>query len=303
MALYGGIELGGTNIVCALAHTPTEALIDGKNRYEFRTTDDPRATLQEAIRFFRGAPEPLAGLGVGTFGPADLQAGIITTTPKKGWQGFPLMATLREGLPNVPMRLDTDVNGAVLGEWQWGAGKGLESLVYATIGTGIGAGAMVGGRVLQGFTHTEMGHISVKPHPHDLETGYLGNCPYHNTPHNLCLEGMASGEATKKRWGWQAYAPSNPHWELAWQVEAFYVAQFVVNMICILAPERIILGGGVMLNQPDLLPLIHQEAQKQLNGYVQHARLDDWASYVVTPALGDNAGMVGALVLATMAQA
>ncbi len=297
MALYGGMELGGTNIVCAWAHAPTDPLVDGQNRYEFRTSDDPHATIQEAARFFAAAPEALAGLGVGTFGPVDLESGCITTTPKRGWAGFPLLPTLRASLPNLPIRLDTDVNGAALGEWHFGAGKGLQSLVYATIGTGIGAGAILGGRMLHGFTHSEMGHISVKPHPHDATTGFKGVCPYHE----LCLEGMASGEAVKRRWGWDGFTPNNPNWELAWEVEAFYIGQFIVAMICILAPERVILGGGVMLNQPTLLPRVHEAARTLLNGYVQHPRLDDWAGYVVTPALGDNAGMVGALVLARMA--
>lgn len=299
MTLYGGIELGGTNIVCAYASHPTETLIDGQNRYEFRTTSQPQDAVQSIAAFFSQAPAPVIKIGVASFGPIDIKKRMITTTPKLGWRDFPLIERLQDALPNVQFHFESDVNGAAVGEWRYGAGKGLSSLVYVTIGTGIGGGIITSNHVLHGNSTPEMGHIPVKLHPYDLEHQFSGNCIYHQTQENLCLEGLASGEAIKKRWGWDDFKPSNPNWELAWEVQAFYVAQLATHIIYMVSPERIILGGGVILNQLEMLVLVRKNIQQILNGYVNNALVFSAIDhFIVAPALGDNAGIVGALSLA-----
>ncbi len=190
---------------------------------------------------------------------------------------------------DVPVGFDTDVNAAALGEATWGAAKGLGSCLYMTVGTGIGAGAIVEGRLLHGLTHPEMGHIIVRRHPNDT---YEGSCPFHKD----CLEGLASGPAIEDRWKLKAFDLGAAHF--AWELEAYYLAQALANFILILSPEKIILGGGVM-KQTQIYPLIHQRLNKLLNGYINHPALAKGnANYIVQPALGDNAGLAGALALA-----
>jgi fructokinase len=200
-----------------------------------------------------------------------------------------VVGPLRQAL-GLPVGFDTDVNGAALGEWRWGAAQGLESVVYLTIGTGIGGGALVHGRPLHGLVHPEMGHMRL---PHDRQTDpFAGACPYHGD----CWEGLASGPALQQRWGQPAATlpPEHP----AWPLEAHYIAQGVANLVCALSPQRLVLGGGVM-SQPHLFPLIRAEVQRLLNGYVQSpALLDGIDAYLVPPALGPLSGVLGALVLA-----
>ena len=190
----------------------------------------------------------------------------------------------------MPVGIDTDVNGAALAEARIGAGKGLDSLVYYTIGTGIGGGAMVGGKLLHGLVHPEMGHMLMRPVKEDPTP--KGFCPYHES----CLEGMANGPAIEKRWG--VSAKELPPEHIAWDVEAEYLAQMCVNTIVVLSPKKIVLGGGVM-HQLHLFPKIRKRTLELLNGYVAHsAILEDIDNYIVPPALGDNAGAAGSLLLA-----
>jgi fructokinase len=196
---------------------------------------------------------------------------------------------LRQALA-VPVGFDTDVNAAALGEQRWGAAQGLDNFIYLTIGTGIGGGAMVNGRLLHGLVHPEMGHIRL---PHDWTADpYPGFCPFHGD----CLEGLAAGPALEGRWGQRAetFAAGHPAWEL----EAHYLGLALMNFICTLSPQRIILGGGVM-TQPALLPLVRSKVQTLLNGYVRHpAILERIDQYIVLPALGGKAGVLGAIALA-----
>ncbi len=289
--MYGGIEAGGTKFVCAVAPQPDAPLV---NRVVIPTTL-PEETLAQTIEFFR--PYTLQGLGIASFGPLDLRDssatfGYITTTPKPGWRNCDLLTPLREAF-HVPMKIDTDVNGAALGEWRYGAGQQSDQLVYFTIGTGIGAGALVNGIPVHGLTHPEMGHIPVKRHPEDAYTGY---CPYHHD----CLEGMASGPAMQARWGCPAHQLPSDH--IAWEFEAHYLAQAISTVVCVLSPQRVILGGGVM-HQAQLFPLIRQKVLETLNGYVQDpAVIEHIDTFIVPPGLGDNAGITGALELARMAE-
>lgn len=288
--LYGAVEAGGTKFVCALGTGPDDLRAVAR----FPTTT-PAETLARTVDFFRDNPEArgLAAVGVGSFGPVDPDPasatyGFITTTPKPGWAQTDFAGVLGHAL-GVPVAFDTDVNAAAVGEHRWGAARGLDTFVYLTIGTGIGGGGLARGRRLRGLVHPEMGHILV---PRAGGDTFAGSCPYHGD----CLEGMASGPALEARWGRPAAAlpPDHP----AWALEAHYLACALVNVVCTLSPQRVVMGGGVM-HQAHLFPMIRAQLRARLNGYVQApALLAGIDAYVVPPALGDRAGVLGALALA-----
>lgn len=288
--LYGGIELGGTKIVCAVGTGPDDMLDERRI-----PTTTPGETFAQIIAFFQ--QYEMDAVGIGSFGPVSLARGapdygFITTTPKPGWAQTDVVGTIGRAL-GVPVSFDTDVNAAVLGEWRWGAGQNLDTLLYLTVGTGIGGGGIGNGVLMHGLLHPEMGHIRL---PHDRAADpFEGICPFHGD----CLEGLASGPALQERWGESAKTLPDEH--PAWVLEAHYLALACVNYICVLSPQRIVLGGGVM-KQRQLFPLIRQEVQRLLNGYVQAAPvLDQIESYIVPPALGDRVGVLGAMALAEQA--
>ena len=286
--LYGGIEAGGTKFVCAVGSGPD----DMRAERRFPTTT-PGETIGQAVDFFR-EHGPVAAVGIASFGPLDPNQrsptfGYITTTPKVGWANAYLGGMVSEALGGVPFGFDTDVNGAALGEWRWGAGQGLDTFIYLTIGTGIGGGGMVNGRLAHGLIHPEMGHIRLPRDP--AVDPYAGHCPYHGD----CFEGLACGPAIGDRWGQPAYTLPDDH--PAWDLEAHYLALALVNFICILSPQRIIMGGGVM-EQKQIFPLVRQKVQTLLNGYVQSPKiLEEIDSYIVSPGLGNQAGVLGAIAL------
>ena len=289
--LVGGLEAGGTKVICAVGTGP------GDVRAEARLpTTTPPHTLRRVAEFFtaQAARTPLAALGVASFGPLDLDPcsptfGCITTTPKPGWTGVDLLRPLRQAL-GVPVAIDTDVNGAALAEHRWGAGRGVDSLVYVTVGSGIGGGAIVHGRPVHGLVHPEMGHLRV-PHDRALDP-FPGVCPHHGD----CLEGLASGPALAARWGQPPDALPDDH--PAWALEAHYLALGLANVVVVLSPHRIVIGGGVMA-RPQLYPLIRSTLVALLAGYVQTPALSEGIDdYVAAPALGDRAGALGALALA-----
>lgn len=284
--ILGSIEAGGTKFVCALGNENGEII----ERAEFPTTT-PSETLKKVIEFFGG--KKVDGIGIGCFGPIDLDKtsetyGYITSTPKPNWANYNIVGEVKKHF-DVPIVFDTDVNAAALGEAVWGNAKGLDSCLYITVGTGIGAGALIEGRLLHGSVHPEMGHIKINRHPKDT---FEGNCLFHND----CLEGMAAGPAIEKRWNKKGYELSDI--KLVWEIEAYYLAQALVNYILILSPKKIILGGGVM-KQEQLLPLIRNNVQKMINGYVKHSNLEENIDeYIVNPGLGQNAGICGGIALA-----
>ena len=241
----------------------------------------------------------MAAVGVGSFGPLDLRPGsptygYVAATPKPGWPYANLLGPIREAL-NLPVALDTDVNAAALGEHRWGAGVGLDSLVYITVGTGIGGGAVVAGRPLHGASHPEMGHGRI---PHDREVDpFEGFCPYHVD----CLEGLASGPAIEARWGHPAELLPEDH--PAWDLEAGYLAAGIANIVLILSPHRIVVGGGVM-KQRHIFPMIRERVVELLHGYgITEDIVSAIDDYIVPPALGDDSGIAGAFALAEMAVA
>jgi fructokinase len=293
MALYGAVEAGGTKFVCAVGSGPYELLAEQRI-----PTTTPGETLSQCIDFFRAQP-PLEALGVGSFGPLDLRRpsptyGHITRTPKVGWSDVDIVGPLARAL-SVPIGFDTDVNAAVLGEVRWGAARGLSDVVYVTIGTGIGGGALCNGRLSHGLVHPEMGHLLLPREPDDL--AFEGSCPFHG---GRCWEGLASGPAMRQRWGTAAekLAPDHP----AWSLEARYVAAALTTLVVVLSPQRIVVGGGVGLAE-GLLPAVRRQLQLSLGGYVQaEAVLSAIDQYVVPPALGAAAGIAGALALAELAR-
>jgi fructokinase len=290
--LFGGIEAGGTKIVCAVGTGP------GDLRAEIRfPTTTPEDVFARIIAFFQEhhRATPLAAIGIGSFGPVSLTPGrpdygYITSTPKPGWRDADLAGTVERSL-GVPVGFDTDVNVAALGEWRWGAAQGLDTFLYITIGTGVGGGGLSNGRMMHGLIHPEMGHIRI-PHDHEADP-FPGHCPFHGD----CLEGLTSGPAMKARWG--APAETLPPDHHAWTLEAHYVALACVNFICTLSPQRIILGGGVM-TQPQIFPRIRREVPALLAGYVQAPEIITAGieNYIVPPRLGAQAGVLGAIALA-----
>ena len=289
MAVIAAVEAGGTKFICGLGNEKGE-IIDKINI----PTTTPEETMSKVIEYFKDKKFDV--MGVGSFGPIDPVKssetyGYITKTPKPYWSDYNIIGELKKHF-NVPMEFDTDVNGAALAEAWWGAGKGLKNIIYITVGTGIGAGAVVNGIMLQGLTHPEMGHIFLKKHPDDK---FQGRCPFHKD----CLEGMAAGPAIEDRWGKKGQEMAND--DRVWEMEAYYLAQALVNYILILSPQKIIMGGGVM-KQQQLFPLIRKYVQEFLNNYVYKREiLEKIDEYIVYPGLGVEAGFTGSIALGKIA--
>ncbi len=283
--LYGGIELGGTKMVAGIAD-------DDNNIVEQISiaTKEPEKTLNKLYEYFLG--KDIASLGIASFGPVDLNKssakyGYITTTPKPGWGNVDVLGHFKA--LNNPLGFDTDVNGACLGEVIHGAGRGLNNVIYGTIGTGIGFGVYLEGKLLHGLMHPETGHMILKRHIDDED--FAGPCPYHSD----CLETLASGPSIESRWHKKARELVDN--DEVWKLEAYYLGQALANCVMCYSPERIILGGGIM-HVEKLLPLIREETLKDLNGYIKKDEiLEDIDSYIVLPKLGDNAGLIGAIEL------
>ncbi len=283
----GALEAGGTKMVCAIGNEKGEIL----EQISIPTVT-PEKTIPELVSFFQG--KGIEALGIGCFGPIDLNResptyGYITTTPKTAWQNYDIVGAFRKAL-DVPVGFDTDVNGSVLGEYTWGIGKGLRSCIYITIGTGVGIGVIVDGKLVHGMLHPEGGHILLHK---AAEDNYKGFCPFHDN----CFEGLAAGPGIEGRWGKKAMELADE--KEVWELEAEYIAQALVNYTCILSPQRIILGGGVM-HQQQLFPMIRDRFAKLLNGYLKTKELDDLDSFIVPQSLDDKQGIMGALKLGMM---
>jgi len=278
MPHVGAIEAGGTKFVCAVGSGPDDLQVG-----EVPTTT-PEETIQRTVAFFK-AHQPISAMGIGSFGPIDPNPGsatfgYITATPKLAWRNFNFAGAIRDAL-GTDVAFDTDVNAAALGEFRWGAAQHLDTFLYLTVGTGIGGGGMVNGRLMHGRTHPEMGHIRV---PHDREQDpFPGSCPYHGD----CLEGLACAPAIRARWGQRGETLPDDH--PAWDLEAHYLALGIQSWICTLSPQRIVLGGGV-LGRQKLYPMVQAKVVELLNGYVE-------APEIVPPLLGSRAGVLGAIAL------
>jgi fructokinase len=288
LKVFGGIETGGSKWECAIGTGP-----DDLRAAETLPTTTPVETIGRAVAFFE-REGPVAAIGIGSFGPVDRKLsspgwGHITTTPKPGWAHTDVGQEVHRRL-SVPVAFDTDVNAAALGEQRWGAAQGLDTFCYITIGTGIGGGGMAGGNLLHGLLHPEFGHLRI---PHDPGADpFPGVCPFHGD----CWEGLASGPAIEARWG-------RPPEELTgrddvWELEAHYVALGLVCVICVLSPQRIVIGGGVG-TAPGLLSLVRPRVVALLNGYLAApAVTDEIDDYLVAPRLAGRSGVLGAIALA-----
>jgi fructokinase len=289
------IEGGGTKFVCAVGTQAGEILAENHV-----PTTTPAETLGEVIAFLQEQERELGrfgAIGIASFGPLDPRPasptyGKILPTPKPGWTNADIVGQIRAAF-DIPIAFDTDVNGAALGEWRWGAARALDTFIYLTIGTGIGGGGLINNQLMHGLIHPEMGHIKI---PHNFASDpFEGICPFHKD----CFEGLASGPAIQARWGQPAETLSPDH--PAWKLEAHYIALALANYIYTLSPLRIILGGGVS-KQTHIFPQIHNEVQSILNKYIQSPQiLDHIQDYIVPAGLGAQAGVLGALALAQQA--
>lgn len=285
--IYGAIEAGGTKFVCAVGNKDGSII----KKESFPTTT-PQETMKAVVDFFKKF-EPINAIGIGSFGPIDVNKtsptyGYITSTPKPGWGNFDIVGSVKKEIA-VPVGFTTDVNSSALGEANLGAARGLNNCVYITVGTGIGGGALVNGQLLHGHAHPEMGHIILRRHKDDK---FEGNCPYHKD----CLEGLSSGIAINARWGKKGVELESDN--AVWEMEAYYLAQAVWSYTLVLSPERIVMGGGVM-KQKQLFPLIRQHLKAINNNYIALPKLEE---YIVPPGLGDDAGIVGCILLAVRAE-
>lgn len=271
MTKIGSIEAGGTKFVLAVGNEANHIL-----KITQIPTTSPQETLEKTIAFFH--ENPVDALGIGSFGPIDIDPksltyGYITTTPKPKWANTDLLGTLKKAL-KIPMSFTTDVNASAYGEV---VVTNRQSLVYFTIGTGIGGGAVQDGTFIGGFSHQEMGHQYVKRHPKDLN--FAGSCPFHGD----CLEGVASGPSIEARTGIRGeYLPEDHE---VWDIQAYYIAQIAVNTTLAFAPERIVFGGGVMA-QEHMITRVRKQFKQLLNGYVKiPCQTED---YLVRPSIPDN---------------
>lgn len=280
--LYGCIEAGGTKFVLGVARGPDEVLATARV-----PTTTPGETLGAVEAWFAAQP-PVAGLGIACFGPVELRRddprwGFITETTKPGWSGTDVASRLGKAL-GVPVGFDSDVNGAALGEHRWGVLRACGTGVYVTVGTGIGGGAVIDGKPLHGAPHPELGHILPQRH---LDDGFAGVCPFHGA----CYEGLVSGPAIKARYGvsLSEFPADHPGHRLV----GWYLGQLAVAIQAMLAPERIVFGGGVMAT-PGLLERLRAAAGELGGGYFKPE--------IVAPGLGDRSGLLGALALAMQAK-
>lgn len=284
--LVGAIEAGGTKFICGVGTEQGEIL-----EQISIPTRGPEETLKDVVDFFKG--KEIERLGIGSFGPIQVNKtqpdyGSLLETPKTIWKHYPLLKHLEGHFSaGMPIVVDTDVNAAALGEIKWGAAKGKDSCVYFTVGTGIGAGVFLNGKLLHGLMHPEAGHMFIKRHEMD---DFSGCCPYHKD----CLEGLASGTALKTRWGVDGTELTD---DRAWELEGYYLAQAAVNAIVTYSPEKIIFGGGVS-QHPGLLEQIQKQTLDLLNGYIKKPQItDNIEDYISLPGLGSQAGLKGSLAL------
>jgi fructokinase len=298
--VVGGIEAGGTKFVCAVGRGPDDVR-QPENRQEFATGDNPDRLIGQVVDWFREKQQQVhfSAIGIASFGPIDLIGGSpsfghITSTPKRGWANTDLVGPIQRALGDIPVGFDTDTNGAGLGEFFWGRAAGLDDFVYITIGTGIGAGGMAGGRLLHGLVHPEAGHLRLPRVDGDT---FKGACNFHGD----CWEGLCSGEAIRQRTGMSAETlpPDHP----AWAYEMQYIGYAIANIVCALSPKRVIVGGGVskggQFGEDAFFRGVRRHVQMVLNGYVASPSLlgNGIHDYIVPPQLGDDAGVCGAIAL------
>ncbi|MEJ6347709.1 ROK family protein [Holzapfeliella sp. He02] len=282
--LYGAIEAGGTKFAVAVGRKNGEVVKHGTIK-----TTTPEETMAQVFDFFDQYQDDIISFGIGSFGPIGVNEklenyGYITDTPKVAWQNYNFIGDMKARY-DVPMLWTTDVNVAAYGEHILGAGQNFDNVFYTTIGTGVGSGVITRGEVYNGRAHPETGHLMMRKHPED---DFEGICPFHKD----CLEGLACGPAIEARWGEKAFNLDQNH--KAWEFEAYYLAQAALDFTLTFSPDIMIFGGGVS-KQEHLMDMIRDEFAKMMNGYIT---LPDLKDYIVPVSLGDDAGIIGSLLLA-----
>lgn len=287
--VLAGVELGGTKCICVLASGPED--IREEVRIPTTTPGETLAAIRSVLD--RWSIEGFAAIGIGSFGPLELDEqgprhGCIVNTPKAGWSGTDVLAPFKGY--GVPIGFDTDVNGAALAEGRWGGSRGLESYAYITVGTGIGVGVVVRGRTVRGLGHAEAGHLRI---PRLAGETWAGVCRFHRD----CVEGLASGPAIEARAGASGdqLKPSDP----VWTEVVHALGALLHNLVLTASPQRILMGGGVVAGQPFLLPRLRTALLTSLAGYGMASEIEAMIDqFVAAPALGDQAGPLGAIALA-----
>jgi fructokinase len=296
--IYIGIEMGGTKVVMAHGTEPDDLSAPVR-----LLTSGPEATLKSIIdyitkvRIHKPIKAPIKSIGIASFGPLGLDPqtkgyGIIQNTPKALWRHTDILAPIRAAHPDLPIGLDTDVNAAALGEQMWGGAEGLRDLIYVTVGTGVGVGIVVNSKPVHGLMHPEAGHIRVIRDPLDT---YCGLCPFHGD----CYEGLISGPALLARTGLsgEELAPDDAVFALVGR----YLGQLLYTLTLSVSPQRILIGGGVGLNAK-VLVTARDELHRLLAGYIEAlAERDILDTYIAHASLGDRAGVLGAIVVASFA--
>ena len=282
--MLGSIEAGGTKINCAIGHENGSIV----KKAQFATTT-PEENVAQIVDFFQ--ENRVKAIGIGCFGPVNVDKksmayGNLLDTPKRAWRFYPLLNALKAEL-DIPMTLHSDVTVSCLGEANLGGAKGDDLVLYVTIGTGIGGGITQKGQLSDSLRHPEMGHVTLQRVEGDVMESV---CPFHDN----CFEGLASGPALEKRWGKKGIELESSH--PAWKMEADYIAQGLLQMIVVLAPDRVIVGGGVM-KQEHLIDIVREKVKEKLNGYEYYDRLKNMDELIITPQLGDDSGLIGGLLL------
>ncbi|BDX04960.1 ROK family protein [Planctobacterium marinum] len=284
--LYAAIEAGGTKFNCAIIDNSRNII--AQHRIATTTPDE---TLSACTDFFKQQQTELAfdALGLACFGPVDLNTdsatwGNITATPKPHWSDTPITQILAEAL-SCQVAIDTDVNAAAMAEHLWGAGMGCDTVVYVTIGTGVGAGIVINGKPVHGLIHPEAGHMIIG----EID-GVKGVCPYHGS----CVEGLASGYAMAQIW--QQPAETLPEDHRAWDIQAQVIGTFCHNLLVSYSPQKIVLGGGVM-QKPGLLEAVVKYTERSLNQYLTLPTDIAFKDLICLPGLEDKSGLYGALAL------
>jgi fructokinase len=291
-ALLAGVELGGTKCVCILGSGPDD--IRAQVTLSTGERDATLAQINSVLDEWRRGHGPFDAMGLASFGPLDLRPGSrtfghITASAKPGWEGTDVVGRITAHR-KIPVRIDTDVNGAAIAEGRWGAAQGLRNFAYITVGTGVGVGLIVDGRTVFGCNHSELGHIRIARLAGD---SWPGACQFHGD----CVEGLASGPAIAARAGMPAaeIGSDSPIWEPVTHA----LSQLLHTLLLSTAPCRILIGGGVMERRPELLARVRRHFVASLNGYLN---LDDLTGgvdrYAVPPGLASLAGPLGSLALA-----
>ncbi|MFX4227602.1 MAG: ROK family protein [Porticoccaceae bacterium] len=283
--LFAAIEAGGTKFVIAIGNTN-----EIKRKISIPTRD-PDTTWRDALGFLKQTylEMPFSAIAMASFGPLDLNEksqnyGRLTNTPKAGWQDAHMLAPLRSF--NLPIALETDVSAAALGEALLGQGRDKNTVAYVTVGTGIGAGIVRDGQILNGATHPEIGHI---PLPQDINSDpFPGICPFHKN----CLEGLASGKAIHARWSSNLNDLEQDH--PAYAIQAQYLGYLCSVLMLCFSPDKILLGGGVMQSK-SLLEKSRDSCFNYLNGYPKKESLEQ---IIERPAHEGTSALIGGFILA-----